>query len=31
MTMREVAILRGVANRVLVTLRRSGAAPPRSD
>ena len=31
MTMREVAILRGVANRVLVTLRRSGAAPPQGD
>jgi TrmH family RNA methyltransferase len=27
MTMREVAILRGVANRVLVTLRRNAAAP----
>jgi tRNA/rRNA methyltransferase len=26
MTMREVAILRGVANRVLVTLRRSGVS-----
>jgi len=31
MTMREVAILRGVANRVLVTLRRSGAARPERD
>lgn len=31
MTMREVAILRGVANRVLVTLRRSGATSPERD
>ena len=31
MTMREVAILRGVANRVLVTLRRRGAARPERD